>query len=252
MKKLLTSLIFFLVAAGLTMAAPKSEFYELRIYHVKGSEQLSRLDTYLKNAYIPAAHRAGIKAVGVFRGIEADSLVYVFTPLKSLDQLTKLPQVLAKDQAYLSAGKEYIESAFKAPAYQRYETVVLEAFSGMPQYQKSGLSVPMNQRVYELRSYESPSEKRYLNKVEMFNKGEIDIFKKLDFNPVFFAKVIAGSHMPNLMYMITYPDRATRDARWKAFGSDPDWTKMKGMPEYQDNMTKALATFLRPMEYSEI
>jgi hypothetical protein len=253
MKNRYAYFLFFILLSGSLLAAraPKREYYELRIYNASPA-QMTRLHAYLKDAYLPALHRAGTKNVGVFKAIENDSLLYVLTPLKSLDQLVKLPAQLEKDAAYQAAGKDYIESAFKEPAYKRFETVIMQAFDGMPVHSKSGVTAPAEQRVYELRSYESPSEKRYLNKVKMFDSGEIDIFKKLDFNPVFFAKVIAGSKMPNLMYMTTFPDRATRDARWKAFGSDPDWGKLKVMPEYQDNMNKLQIIFLRPTDYSDL
>lgn len=243
----------FLLFSLLTSATPpKKEYYELKIYHLKG-EQMTLMDSYLKNAYIPAAHRAGIKNVGVFKAINSDSLLYVLTPMKSLDQLATFSQTLAKDKTYQANGKSYIESAFKEPAYQKFETIIMEAFAGAEQHRKPNLTAPMSQRVYELRSYESPSETRHLNKVDMFTKGdEIGIFNKLGFNPVFFARVIAGSRMPNLMYMITFEDRASRDAHWKAFGSDPDWNKLKVLPEYQNNMNPAVAYFLQPKEYSDI
>jgi len=235
-----------------SLAKPGKEYYELKIYHVRGP-QMALMESYLQNAYLPAAHRAGIKNVGVFKAMENDSLLYVLTPFQSLNQLTGVSQKLEKDKDYYAAGVTYIDSPFKEPAYQRFETVIMEAFDKMPVHAKPGLTAPMSERVYELRSYESPSEKRYLNKVKMFNDGgEVTIFKKLGFNPVFFAKVIAGSKMPNLMYMTTFADRASRDAHWKSFGADADWNKLKLMPEYQNNMTKAEITFLRPVAYSDI
>lgn len=231
---------------------PKKEYYELKIYHVRGP-QMALMEAYLQNAYLPAAHRAGIKNVGVFKAMDDDSLLYVLTPFQSLSQLTGISQKLEKDKDYYAAGVAYIDSPFKEPAYQRFETVIMEAFDKMPVHAKPGLTAPMSERVYELRSYESPSEKRYLNKVKMFNEGgEVAIFKKLGFNPVFFAKVIAGSKMPNLMYMTTFADRASRDAHWKSFSADADWSKLKVMPEYQNNMTKAEITFLRPVAYSDL
>lgn len=243
---------FLFFAQPTSAAAPKKEYYELKVYHLKGA-QMNMMDSYLKNAYIPAAHRAGIKSVGVFKAADSDSLLYVLTPFKSLDQLATFSQALAKDEIYQADGKSYIESAFKEPAYQKFETIIMEAFVGAEQHRKPNLTAPMSQRVYELRSYESPSEKRHVNKVDMFTKGgEIGIFNKLGFNPVFFARVIAGSRMPNLMYMITFEDRASRDAHWKAFGSDPDWNKLKGMAEYQNNMNPAVAYFLQPKDYSDI
>ncbi len=254
--RLCTALLFLLFFSPFLLssstAAPKPEYYELKIYHVHGP-QMALMESYLQNAYLPAAHRAGIKSVGVFKAMDNDSLLYVLTPFKSLDQLTGLSEKLEKDKEYYAAGVSYIESPFKEPAYQRFETVILEAFDQMPMHAKSGLTAPMSERVYELRSYESPSEKRYLNKVKMFNDGgEVTIFKKLGFNPVFFAKVIAGSKMPNLMYLTTFADKASRDAHWKAFGADADWNKLKVMPEYQDNMTKAGVTFVKPAEYSDL
>ncbi len=64
----------------------------------------------------------------------------------------------------------------------------------------------MKDRAYELRSYESPTEKLYWNKVEMFNKGdEIGLFKRLNFNAmVFYGEVVAGSRMPNLMHLTDF------------------------------------------------
>lgn len=249
---LCVSLILSSLLLSSLKAAPKSEYYELKIYHVQGA-QMALMESYLQNAYLPAAHRAGIKSVGVFKGMDNDSLLYVLTPFKSLDQLTGLSEKLEKDKEYYAAGVSYIDSPFKEPAYTRFETVLMEAFDQMPMHAKSGLTAPMSERVYELRSYESPSEKRHLNKVKMFNDGgEVRIFKKLGFNPVFFAKVISGSHMPNLMYMTTFADKASRDEHWKAFGADADWNKLKVMPEYQDNMTKAGITFVKPTAYSDL
>lgn len=34
--------------------APKREFYQVKIYHLKDNSQKERLETYLKQAYLPA------------------------------------------------------------------------------------------------------------------------------------------------------------------------------------------------------
>ncbi len=72
----------------------------------------------------------------------------------------------------------------------------------MPVSKKPVLKSSSVEKVYELRSYESATEKLYLNKVDMFNAGgEITLFEQLGFNAVFYGMVLAGSKMPNLMYM---------------------------------------------------
>ena len=114
------------------------------------------------------------------------------------------------------------------------------------------LNSPNSERVYELRSYESATEKIFQNKVKMFNEGgEIDFFRRINFNRVFYSSVIDGSKMPNLMYMTTFENMADRDAHWKSFVDDPFWKTLSTMPEYQNNVSRNDITFLRPVSYSD-
>ncbi|PRY14209.1 NIPSNAP protein [Pontibacter ummariensis] len=241
--------------------APQPALYQLKVYHLKDGEQEARLDRYLQNAYLPALHRAGIDKVGVFKPIEsadsstpapAEKLVYVFVPLNAAEQILKLDQTLLKDKQYLAAGKEYIEAAHDNPFYNRIETILIDPFKGMPVVKKPNLKAAPGERVYELRSYEAATEKLHQNKVAMFNNGEIEIFDKLGFNPVFYGRVVAGSKMPNLMYMTTFENMAEREAHWKAFGEDPDWKKLSAMPEYAHNFLRADIHLLRPTAYSDL
>lgn len=214
------------------------------------------LDSYLQNAFLPALHKAGIRKIGVFKAIAndtaTDKLLYVFITLKSAEHLLKLSQQLDTDAAYQDAGSEYINAVYKNPPYTRIESILLKAFSLAPEMQLPGLKAPLNERIYELRSYESATEKIYRNKVHMFNEGgEIALFKRLDFNAIFYAEVISGGHMPNLMYMTSFENKMARDAHWKAFGADPEWKKLSSMPEYQNNVSHIDITFLRPAAYSD-
>ena len=64
-------------------------------------------------------------------------------------------------------------------------------------------------------------------------------------------EVIAGSRMPNLMYMTAFESKKDRDAHWAAFDSDPDWKHLSSLPEYKNNMSHSDITFLRPADYSD-
>jgi len=233
------------------------DFYELRIYHIESPEQEKRLDNYLEKAYLPALHKAGIPKVGVFKPLlsddkEAGKKVYVFVPYTSMEQFVDLPATLEKNTKYLKAGKDYIDAAHDNPAYRRIETSLLRAFTGMPHFQEPKLKGPKKNRVYELRSYESATEKQYLNKVKMFNDGEIEIFDRLGFNAVFYGEVIAGANMPNLVYLTTFEDLDSEKSHWKAFGTDPQWEKMKVMDEFQNNMNRNDTRLLYPADYSDL
>lgn len=240
--------------------AKKASYHLLKVYHLEDESQEVSLDKYLEQAYLPALHRAGISKVGVFKPAEtteanatdtAEQLVYVFIPLTAQSQFFNLDETLAKDKQYITAGKEYIDATQDKPLYSSFENILIEGFTGMPGTSVPKLKGAKQDRIYELRSYESASEKLHQNKVDMFNNGEIDIFDNLGFNAVFYGRVLAGSKMPNLMYMTTFENMAERDKHWKAFGADPAWKKMSSDPKYAKNVSHSDTYLLHPTEYSD-
>lgn len=256
MKTLFTlalSLLFTVTVWAQKNTAPY--FFQLKIYHLKKQEQQAALDRFLETAWMPAMKKAGIKEIGVFKPVEPDTteyLVYVLIPFKSLDEFAAIESKLQKDKTYLEKGKEYIDASYQTPPYGRIESILMRSFTGMPSPEVPKLTSQKNKRIYELRSYESATEKSYVNKVQMFNDGdEIGIFRRLGFNAIFYAEVLSGTRMPNLMYMTSFNDRADRDARWESFRTDPAWIKLSGLPEYQKNVSKADIIFLYPAEYSD-
>ncbi|RFM27906.1 NIPSNAP family protein [Deminuibacter soli] len=236
---------------------PAQEWYQLTIYHFRNNTQEKLLDDYLQQAYLPALHKAGIAKAGVFKWMgndtSADKRLYVLLPVASFDALQQLQQRIQANAAYQGAAITYTDAAYNAAAYERMEQVILQAFPLAPTCNVPQLDANKTAHVYELRSYESPSEKLFANKVKMFNDGdEISIFKRLGFNAVFYASVIAGSHMPNLMYMTSFNSMAERDEHWKAFNTDAAWKNVSGQPQYQHNVSKAEITFLHPVAYSDL
>ncbi len=251
-------LLFFVTALSSWIEVAKSprEYYQLTIYHYNSGEQEKIVDNYLQNGLLPALHRMKIANVGVFKPIANDTasakLLYVFVKLKSLDEVEKIPAMLGADAAYQSAGAAYINADYTNPPYTRKEIILLKAFPLAPQMQLPVLQSEKKERVYELRSYQSATEKIFRNKVKMFNEGgEIGLFKRLNFNAIFYSEVIAGSKMPNLMYMTSFENMDDRDQHWKSFGSDPQWKKLSAMPEYQHNVSQNDIIFLRPVAYSD-
>jgi hypothetical protein len=252
MKKILLLLpLFFLFSSF----APQQEFYEIRIYHLKTDAQEKAVESFLKTAYLPALHKVGITNVGVFKPVEpdtADRKIYVIVPLKNLDQLGRISESISGDKKFQEAGKDYLGSVYNKPPYTRIESIVLKAFSHNPVLQLPQLKGPRSERIYELRSYESYTENIFRNKVHMFNEGgEVALFKRLGFNAVFYAEVLSGPRMPNLMYMTTFENKVSREEHWKTFVDDPEWKKLSSMPEYQNNVSRIEIFFLRPTEYSD-
>lgn len=248
-------LIFAPAAAIAQTKTTARDYYQLKVYHFKTPAQENTIDQYLQQALLPALHRSGIKTVGVFKPVsqqDSDRRIYVFTPFRSLDKLAGIDQQLQADAGYMDKGKDYTDADYQHAPYTRIETLILHAFPGMPSPAIPNLTASRADRVYELRSYESPTEKYNLNKVRMFNAGnEIGLFKRLGFNAVFYSEVIAGGHMPNLMYMISFNSKEDREAHWKAFGNDPEWKAISSKAEYQNNVSHIDIVFLHPAEYSD-
>jgi hypothetical protein len=252
-------------------ANKRQQWYELRTYLFASVAQRQLTDSYLQQAYLPALNRAGIKDVGVFSEMEPQGAaaapadpepqagaanqvmakMFLLIPFDSIESFSAINDRLAHDAAYLAAGEAYLAAPPSSPAYDRIDSSLLRAFAHMPQ-----IDVPeKKERIFELRRYESPSESAGQKKIEMFNEaGEIDIFKKAGARPVFFGETMIGARRPNLTYMLCFDDMAAHDARWKAFGSDPEWKRISTMPEYLDAklISKITRTFLTPVAYSQV
>lgn len=236
-----------------SFAAKPPYYYQIKIYHIKGEQQQQAVDEFLKNAYLPALHRAKIRNIGVFKPIAKDTveqLIYVFIPFKKIADFLELEEKLGKDVSYKEIGKNYLQASYNNPPYNRIESILLKAFDGMLEMALPNLTTEKAERVYELRSYEASTESLSMNKIGMFNDAEITIFKDLNFNAVFYGQVISGSHMPNLMYFTAFNNKADRDKHWSAFGAE--YKKISGLPQYQHNVSKNTTLFLYPTDYSDL
>lgn len=259
MNKLATVLVFMaaICSTATSFAQRKNqEYYQLSVYHCTTTDQLKGTEDYLGQALLPALHRAGFAKIGIFKpwGVDTlkDKTIYLLLSAPTLQAFADLPGKLLKDASYAKDGDSFINAPWDKPAFARLDITLLRAFSHAPVMSLPQLSAPKTERVYELRSYESYSEKIYRNKVHMFNEGgEVDLFARLKFNAIFYGDVIAGSRMPNLMYLTSYNNREDRDAHWKAFGSDPQWKELSARPEYQKNVSKIDISFLQPSTYSD-
>jgi NIPSNAP len=125
----------------------------------------------------------------------------------------------------------------------------------MPRIEVPSATASKGPRLFELRTYESTSEKAHRAKVRMFAElGEIDIFRRVGLTPVFFARTLAGPRMPNLVYMLVHENMAAREKSWDAFRNDPKWKKLSATPGYSDAeiVSNITTVYLRPAAYSQV
>lgn len=204
----------------------------LKTYRLKtGKEQL--FEAHVEHALVPSLNRLGVKAVGAYREQLAQpgpAVYYLLAPYDSAEQWSTVSIALNGDSEYQRAGASYLAAQATDPVYERIETSVLRAFETMPKVEKpSG-----KPQVYNLRIYESHNEAAGQKKIEMFNQGEIAIFRRVGLNPVFFGEALAGPQMPNLTYMLAFENDKARTDAWNTFRADPEWLKLRAVPEYED------------------
>lgn len=256
-----------LVAPGSVSAAQSSagrEYYELRAYRLAAGSPSALLDGYLERALLPALDSRGVKNVGVFTEVDvdkaavtsapkADTPVWVLIPHATLESFVSVSAEINQDAGVRQAGAAYLDVPKASPAFDRIDSWLLLAFKSMPTLELPAFSRSKTPtRVFEMRDYESHSERAALSKMAMFDNGETEIMRDLGMSPVFFGQALAGPNLPHLRYITAGPDLATHLANWKKFGPDPRWMKLRDDPQYKDNTSKNTARFLVPTAYSQI
>jgi hypothetical protein len=228
------------------------QYYELRVYTTKSEAQQKRVNDYWQNAAVPAYNRMGIQPVGVFTELQdsATNNIYVLIPCDSLEIFAAIPAQLAADADYQKAAAEYLAAPKSNPAYERFESSLLVAFNGMKH-----IAVPPPDKkpnVFELRTYLSPSESKSLNKMQMFESGEITLMKEVGLAPVFYGRTVVGPHMPCLVYMTSGENLDEHKKHWQGFSDAPVWEKLQGDPQYKDNMSGSIKLLLKRTSASQI
>lgn len=245
-------------------SSPARELYDLRTYRLASPASRGLLDRYLEKAFLPALNRQGVANVGVFTELKvnkdtgtseplSDSPVWLLIPHQSFASFLTASACLNADPAVQQAGRDYLEVDKDHAAFTRIDSWLLHAFASMPRMELPEFSIQRAPgRIFELRSYESYSESKALQKIAMFNEGETALMRKLGMAPLFFGQAVAGRDLPHLTYITSARDLATHLANWRKFVSDPEWAVMRDDPKWANTVSKNTPHFLVPTPYSQI
>jgi hypothetical protein len=139
-----------------------------------------------------------------------------------------------------------------SPAFERIQSSLNVAFESMKKLAPPPSAPDKSPWIFELRTYESPSESKGINKVQMFNSGEVPLMQEVGLSPVFFAQTLVGPQMPNLVYMVSGPNMEEHKKHWKGFSDAPTWKSLSGDPQYKDNVSRVISIFLKRTAASQI
>jgi hypothetical protein len=230
----------------------KPQYYEVRVYTTKSAEQQQRINDYWQNAAVPAYNRMGIQLIGVFTELKDSETnkIYVLIPCDSPEIFAAIPDKLADDADYQKAAAEFLSASKANSAYERIESSLLVAFDGMKH-----IAVPLADKkpnIFELRTYMSPSEGKGLNKVQMFDSGEITTMKEVGLAPVFYGRTLIGAKMPCLTYMLSGENMDEHKKHWQGFNNAPVWKQLQADPQYKDNVSGIISIMLKRTSASQL
>jgi len=228
---------------------------ELRRYRLRSGPMAARFSAYAKDALVPALGRAGISPVGAWNvSLGPDSpTLHLLIPHAHPESLATLEARLEADDVYRRTAASFLALSPADPPFVGCDSSLHATVPTLPDVRKPTGPAAAVSRVFELRTYQSPSGPAGVKKVEMFEAGgELGIFARLGMHIVFFSRDVVGAGLPSLTYMIAFADVDAREKGWVAFRDDPAWLKLREQPAYADIVSKIDSTLLRPTDYSQI
>jgi hypothetical protein len=139
------------------------------------------------------------------------------------------------------------------PAFYRSEAALLRSTEFCPPLAATPASDPPH-KLYELRIYESPTNRQLNFLHERFAGGEIDVFHKNGIRPILYADAVFGTNMPNMAYLIPFESADHREKAWAAFRNDPNWIRLRddSIRRGGEIVRNITSIFLSPMRFSMI
>lgn len=216
-----------------------SEVYELQSFELTFGGNKAALMSYLKEIKGPHLRKMGASHFMLFTELGDAEPAKVWS-LAAFPGFQSYENTLSSQsqEDFISQSRDY---ASAGKTYNRISSSLLYAFDGLKQMLK-----PIEgANLFEMRIYEGINEDAVHRKIKMFNKEEIELFYKVDLNPVFFGNMVIGPYVPSLVYMLNFRDMDHREAAWKKFIDHPDWNTMKVKDEYANSVSNIRKIFLK-------
>jgi len=212
------------------VAAPADEpartrFYVVEQYFLEQGTQPTRIHDFFSKALLPAMDRVHKGPKIFLEAVMAPHLpqVVAIFGLQSCDQVWTISRALFSDKEFNRAFDQW-ESG-DAP-YVSASASLLEATEFSPEIVVPE-KPPAAPRMFELRTYHSPTARQWKLLQQRFAGPEIKIFHRVGVNPILYASTVFGANRPNLTYLIPFDTLAAREKAWNAFAADEEWVRVR-------------------------
>jgi hypothetical protein len=216
-----------LLPSGLAASAEegrKTRFYVFEQYFLEQGSQPGRIHDFFSKALLPAMERIHKGPKIFLEAVFAPHMpqVAAILGLESCDQVWSVSKALFSDKEFVSAFDQW-ESG--EPPYVSASASLLEATDYSPEIVVP--EKPAAPRIFELRTYHSPTARQWKALHERFSSAEIKIFHRVGVNPIFYTSTVFGTNRPNLTYLIPFDTLAAREKAWNAFSADEEWIRVR-------------------------
>jgi hypothetical protein len=212
------------VAAAADEAA-RTRFYVVEQYFLEQGPQPARIHEFFSKALVPAMDRVHKGPKIFLEAVMAPHLpqVVAIFGLQSRDQVWSVSKALFADKDFSAAFDRW--EAGEAP-YVSAAASLLEATEFSPEIAVPA-KPPASPRIFELRTYHSPTSRQLKLLQERFAGPEIKIFHRVGVNPILYSTAVFGPNRPNLTYLIPFDTLAAREKAWNAFAADEEWARVR-------------------------
>ncbi|MGC8791935.1 MAG: NIPSNAP family protein [Bryobacteraceae bacterium] len=224
---------FLYAMGGMTMisgasaaAAERTRYYTLQQFFLKQGSQVTRIHDFWSKGCLPALGKVHSGPVILLESLVAPHMPqYVaIVGYRSLAEIEKVQSALHAQPEFQKALAEWERDP--EPPYEHYSTSLLEATDYSPEVKPLD-PPPKTPRIFELRTYHSPTLRQLRALHERFAGPEIKIFHRVGVYPVLYTSTIYGANQPNLTYLIPFESLVAREKAWAAFSADPEWARVR-------------------------
>jgi NIPSNAP protein len=207
-----------------TDGSNRTRFYVLEQYFLENGTQPGRIHDFFAKALLPAMDRVH-KGPKIF----LDALLAPHMPqvaaiigVESCDQIWSISKALFADKEFNRAFDQWEAGE---PPFISASASLLEAAPYSPEIAIPGK--PGTPRIFELRTYHSPTARQWRALHERFAGAEIKIFHRVGVHPLLYTSTVFGADRPNLTYLIPFDTLAAREKAWNAFAADEEWVRVR-------------------------
>jgi hypothetical protein len=192
---------------------------------MKSGDQTARLSDFLANSFVSAARKSIRGPILVLEAIVAAHMpqAAIILGFPSAADVLSFHARMHEQPGYAEALGKW-ESAPNQP-YESASLTLLEATAYSPETETG--ERPKTPRIFELRTYHSPTRMQLAALHERFAGPEVRIFQRSGIHPLFYTSTVFGTNMPNLTYLIPFDSLAEREKAWAAFSADPEWIRVR-------------------------